>query len=208
MPDALKLGFGPFAAPAKGVLIVFCDDGLKFGPATAKALGRAADLVTRAAKAERFTGKSGTALELVAPAGLKAARLVVVGAGKAAELKPQDFVKLGGVAMGKVPASASEATMFAELPGGALSAAQAADLALGMRLRAYAFDRYKTKRKEGEEPPASPQRHHRGRRCRRGAQGLTARARPSPTAWSWRAISSTSRPTCSIRKNSPAAPAR
>ena len=32
MPDALKLGFGPFAAPAKGVFIVFCDDALKFGP--------------------------------------------------------------------------------------------------------------------------------------------------------------------------------
>ena len=31
MTDALKLGFGPFAAPGKGVLVVFCDDGLKFG---------------------------------------------------------------------------------------------------------------------------------------------------------------------------------
>ncbi len=65
MSDALKLGFGPFAAPAKGVLIVFCDDALKFGPATGKALGSAAGLVARAAKAERFTGKSGSALELI-----------------------------------------------------------------------------------------------------------------------------------------------
>ena len=56
MTDALKLGFGPLKAPAKGVLIVFCDDALKFGPATAKALGAAADLVARAAKTERFTG--------------------------------------------------------------------------------------------------------------------------------------------------------
>jgi leucyl aminopeptidase len=66
MPDPLKLGFGPFAVPAKlgasGVLIVFCDDGLKFGPATRKALGPAAGLVARAAKAESFTGKSGAAL--------------------------------------------------------------------------------------------------------------------------------------------------
>ena len=38
MPDALKLGFSPFAAAPKGVLLVFCDDRLKFGPATAKAL--------------------------------------------------------------------------------------------------------------------------------------------------------------------------
>src|ERR1700690_976474 len=71
MSHALKLGFAPFAAPAKmgpsGVLIVFCDDGLEFGPATAKALGTAAGLVARAAKAERFTGKSGSALEPSVP---------------------------------------------------------------------------------------------------------------------------------------------
>ena len=156
--DALKLGFAPFAAPAKigasGVLVVFCDDGLKFGPATAKALGAAAGLVARAAKAERFTGKNGSALELVVPEGLKVARLVVIGAGKPASLKPKDLLKLGGLAMGKVPIAASEATVFAELPGGALKAEQAADLALGVALRAYAFDRYKTKRKDDEKPPA------------------------------------------------------
>jgi leucyl aminopeptidase len=35
-----------------------------------------------------------------------------------------------------------------------MRAEQAADLAQGVRLRAYAFDRYKTKRKEEEKPPA------------------------------------------------------
>jgi leucyl aminopeptidase len=163
MTDALKLGFAPFAAPAKmgpsGILIVFCDDGLKFGPATAKALGAAAGLVARAAKAERFTGKSGTALELIVPEGLKVARLVVIGAGKVsgsktAGLEQKDLLKLGGLAMGKLPLAASEGTVFAELPGGALKAEQAADLAQGVRLRAYAFDRYKTKRKDDEKPPA------------------------------------------------------
>ena len=39
MTDALRLGFGPFTAPAKGVLVVFCDEGLRFGPATRRALG-------------------------------------------------------------------------------------------------------------------------------------------------------------------------
>jgi len=154
MPDALKLGFGPFAAPAKGVFIVFCGEGLRFGPATSKALGAVASLVARAGKAERFAGKSGSSLALIMPAGLKAGRLVVIGVGKAADLQRQDFVKFGGMAMGKLPTSASEACVFAELPGGPMSAEQAADLAQGVRLRAYAFDRYKTKRKEDEKPPA------------------------------------------------------
>jgi leucyl aminopeptidase len=155
MTNALKLGFGPFAAPAKGVLIVFCDDSLKFGLATRKVLGSAEDLIARAAKAERFTGKKNSALELVVPTGLKAARLVVLGIGKASELNPKEFLKLGGLAMGKLPSSASDATIFAELPGGAMKPEQSADLAQGVSLRAYAFDRYKTKRKDDEKPPST-----------------------------------------------------
>jgi len=154
MTDAFKLGFGPFTAPAKGVLVIFCDEGLKFGPATRKALGSAADQIARAAKAERFTGKKNSTLELIIPAGLKAERLMVIGLGKTAELKPKDFLKLGGLATGKLPASASDTTVFAEVPGGAMKSEQAADLAQGARLRAYAFDRYKTKRKDDEKPPA------------------------------------------------------
>jgi leucyl aminopeptidase len=154
MSDALKLGFAPFTIPARGVLIVFCGEGLRFGTATAKALGSAAGLVVRAAKAERFNGKNGTALELIMPEGLQVARLVVIGAGKTAGLAQKDLLKLGGIAMGKLPLTASEATMFADLSGVTLKAEQAADLALGAMLRAYVFDRYKTKRKEDEPPPA------------------------------------------------------
>jgi leucyl aminopeptidase len=155
MSDALKVGFAPFSAPAKGVLVLFCDDQLKFGAAAAKALEGAADLVTRAAAADRFTGKSGTALDLVAPDGIKASRLIIIGTGKD-EGKARDFVKLGGTVMGKVPASATEVQIFADLANAPVRAEQAADLALGVRLRAYAFDRYKTKRKEGEDKPARP----------------------------------------------------
>ncbi len=155
MTDAFKLGFGPFATPAKGVVVVFAEDGVKLGPATRKALGPAAELVARAAKAERFTGKKNSALDLIAPAGLKAARLIVIGVGKSAEFKPKDFLKLGGLATGKLPNSASDATVFAELSGGAMKPEQAADLAQGARLRAYAFDRYKTKSKDDEKFPAA-----------------------------------------------------
>ena len=154
MSDALKLAFSPFAAPAKGVFVVFCDGGLKFGPATAKAIAPAAGLVARAGKAENFTGKSGTALELAVPEGLNVSRLVVIGAGDTKGLEQKDLLKLGGLAMGKLPVAAAEATVFAELPGRALKATQAADLAQGIVLRAYAFDRYKTKRKDDEKPPA------------------------------------------------------
>jgi leucyl aminopeptidase len=157
MTDARKPGFTRFAPPSKGVLVLFCEEGLKFGRASRAALQPTGDLVRRAAAADRFTGKSGKALDIVAPTGLAATRLLILGVGKAAKLKAQDFVKLGGTAMGKLPSQTGEVTIFAELGGGALRPEQAADLALGTQLRTYAFDRYKTKRKEGEEPPVKAQ---------------------------------------------------
>ncbi len=59
MPDAVKVGFIPFSAAPRGILVVFCDDSLKFGAATRKALGVAASLVARAAATNQFKGKSG-----------------------------------------------------------------------------------------------------------------------------------------------------
>ncbi|HTV37363.1 MAG TPA: leucyl aminopeptidase [Xanthobacteraceae bacterium] len=158
MPDVLKLGFASFGR-VRGVLVVFCAENLKFGPATKKALSPVEQLARRAAAADRFTGKNGSTLDIVAPAGLDLPRLVVVGTGKESELTSQDIVKLGGIAMGKIPAAAAEATIFAEFAEGALKPEQVADLALGVRLRAYSFDRYKTKRKEGEERAAKVEIH-------------------------------------------------
>ncbi len=135
----------------RGVLVTFCAEGLKFGPTTQKALSPIGDLLRRAAAADRFTGKNGSTLDIIAPSGLNLPRLVVVGTGKERELKDRDLVRLSGVAMGKVPAAAPQATILAEFAAGALKGDQIADLALGVRLRAYTFDRYKTKRKEGEE---------------------------------------------------------
>lgn len=47
MSDAIKVGFVPLAAAPRGILVVFCDDSLKVGPATAKALGAANEVVKR-----------------------------------------------------------------------------------------------------------------------------------------------------------------
>src|SRR3954452_8386241 len=151
MSDAIKVGFVPLSAAVRGIMVVFCDDGLKLGPATAKALGGATELVKRAATAAAFKGKSGAALDILAPEGVKATRLIVIGAGKAAGLKANDFLKFGGVAASKLPAGAAAMTVMAELPNGAMTSEQAVAIVSGLRLRTYKFDRYKTKKKDGEE---------------------------------------------------------
>jgi leucyl aminopeptidase len=151
MPDAVKVGFVPFSTAARGVLVVFCDDKLKFGPATSKTLGVAADMVGRVAKANQFEGKSASTLDILAPQGLAASRLIVVGTGKLSGLKDNDYLKLGGAVAGKLRAGNGAVTIIAELPSGAMEPRQSAAIASGLRLRAYKFDRYKTKKKDGED---------------------------------------------------------
>jgi leucyl aminopeptidase len=152
MPD-LKISFTSFDR-TRGVLVVFCAEGLKFGPATQKILSAISDHVRRAGAVDRFTGKSGSTLNIIAPTGLNAPRVVVVGIGKERDLKDRDLVRLGGVAIGGVPGAATQATIVTEFAAGALKGDQIASLVFGVRLRAYRFDRYKTKPKEGEERAA------------------------------------------------------
>ncbi|MGD9920559.1 MAG: leucyl aminopeptidase [Pseudorhodoplanes sp.] len=153
MAGGLKVGFSSYSAPSKGVLIVFAGTDLAFGSATRTLLAPTGDFVSRAAAADGFKGKSGTALDLIAPQGLKVSRLIVVGVGAEAGAEPGDMVKLGGLAFGRAPAVAAEVAIAAEFPDRALTPDQAADLALGATLRAYAFDRYKTKKKDAEPAP-------------------------------------------------------
>jgi leucyl aminopeptidase len=150
MAAALKPGFVPFTS-WHGVLILFCGENLKFGPASRRIVSRMGKTLRRAAAADRFTGKSGSSLDVIAPAGLEVPRLVVVGTGKDTAPSSRDLVKLGGAAMAKLPGAAAVATIVAELGSGALKPDQVAELALGARLRAYTFDLYKTKRKNDEE---------------------------------------------------------
>jgi leucyl aminopeptidase len=155
MPDAIKVGFVPLSAAARGVLVLLSDESLGFGPAARKALGGAAATVKRAATAAGFKGKSGAALDILAPQGLKADRLLVIGTGKAGGLKPEDYIKIGGTIAGKLSAASGQVTLLAELPAGAVGAEHAAAIAAGLRLRAYRFDRYKTKKKDDDKALAA-----------------------------------------------------
>lgn len=154
MPDAVKVGFVPFSAAPRGILVVFCDETLKVGRAASKALGASAAIVKRASAANRFKGKSAATLDILAPEGLKVDRLIVVGAGKASALKDSDFLKFGGVLAGKIRGAGGAVTIVAELPSEAMSPDQTALFASGIRLRAYKFDRYKTRKKDGDDTAA------------------------------------------------------
>lgn len=151
MSDAVKVGFVPFSAAPRGVLVVFSDETMKFGPATQKALGKAVETVKRAAAASKFKGKSGSALDILAPEGLKLDRLIVAGTGKKGDLTPEDYIKIGGATIGRLKSNVEAVTILAELPDGPMQPDQISAIAAGIRLRAYRFDRYKTKKKDEDK---------------------------------------------------------
>ena len=108
-----------------------------------------AGVYARAAKVAKFTGKSMSTLDIVAPHGSEADRIVVVGLGKADALTGHDWLKAGGKATGLLK-GADKATVFLDVDGLAISPKAAADFVLGMLLRAYKFDSYKTKKKKND----------------------------------------------------------
>ncbi len=157
MAEAPKISIAELKTPVTGILVVITDENLDFGSAAKAALNPSGDLVQRVAKIEKFTGKRNKILSLAAPSGLKLEHLMVAGVGKAKEMKAEDWLKLGGSIAGRLPAGARNVTVLAQLSGGKPEADDAAQIALGMKLRAYKFDRYKTKKKSGEDDePKTP----------------------------------------------------
>ncbi|WP_341989533.1 leucyl aminopeptidase [Azorhizobium sp. AG788] len=155
MSEPVTISFAKHGAAPSGVLLVLTDETLGFGKETQKLLKPVLDFVARAMEADRFKGKLGGALDLIAPEGLPVSRLVVLGLGKVAELKSTDYLRLGGIAAGKLPAGTTAAMLVADLPTGKFSPDAAAEIALGARLRSYKFDRYKTRKKDDETDPVA-----------------------------------------------------
>ena len=150
MSDSLQISFVAFAAPSAGAMVVFAGASSKLGARTTEALAGAGALVGPAAETLAFTAKTMSAMDLVRPAGLAAERLLVVGTAAKKGDKPLDFFALGGFVAGKLPKTKAIQILF-EAPEDAWDAAAAADFALGFRLRAYKFTKYKTKKAESDE---------------------------------------------------------
>src|SRR5262252_5876273 len=157
MSEPLEIQFASLAAAPTGTLVLLA--GAEFAlAATARGLDeRTKGAVSKAARAADFTGKAKTSIELLAPVGIDAPRLLVMGAGRPS--KELDRLLLGGYALSQINARKGEAaSLIADVPdtGEASADLLAADLAFGALLRSYAFKKYRTTRKAedgGEDEP-------------------------------------------------------
>ncbi len=137
------------AAPIGAAIVVLRGEGAEAGAAERALEQRMAGGIARALAAARFTGAAGQTAEMLAPHGLDASRLVVIGTGKdepSAELAMEQAAGLAWKAAGASGAPA----MRLELPGASADLAAAA--AFGLTLAGYRFDRYRTKEPAEKKP--------------------------------------------------------
>lgn len=167
LPVQTEPAAGPVAgkaAPLETLAILMGRD-FALGAATLRLIGEEGlALIKKAAATVNFKGKALTALDLVAPSGLACGRLLVVGTGSNGNADdgkdkpltdlwsgPSEYASLGGFVMGKLGRKAAAAIAF-DPPHPPKDLVQAAaEFMLGIRLRQYRFDLYKTKTKDEEE---------------------------------------------------------
>ena len=146
-----------FVAPSNvtaGAWVVGAAEGAALLPAAVRADKASGGALSRALKVSRFTGKSGQMLEVLAPAGIAASRLLLVGMGKPETLDEKGLETLGAQIVARLYAGGeTSASLEMEVPKGAKvkKAEAAAHLAFGARLRSYAFDKYRTRNLEDYE---------------------------------------------------------
>jgi leucyl aminopeptidase len=149
----LEFVAGETAAGAGGALALMAYDGSPLAdPAVAaqaaldQAMGGA---LTRARAGARFAASPGQVLDLIAPSGVDAARVLLIGAGGQGSLDGSIVEALGANAYNAVKTS-GVSTLVLRLPG--VAPEIAARAGLGARLAAYRFDRYRTTEKPEKKP--------------------------------------------------------
>ncbi|MCB1423105.1 MAG: leucyl aminopeptidase [Nitratireductor sp.] len=110
--------------------------------------------LTQAIRVAEFDGKAGALINVLVPAqGID--RVLIVGLGKPEEWNEETWLKAGGKVFAAVGKSTS-LTIATDLDGDrkALTAEEAAGVAMGATLRAYDFDAYRTKKKDEKKKVA------------------------------------------------------
>jgi leucyl aminopeptidase len=141
----LDITFAKSALPKAGSLVLLVDDALSadlLQDADEATLGA----VTRAFAAAEFRGKPGTSCTILAP-GAGLTRIVAIGIGAAEQLSAKIAEEAGGAAY-----AALTRELGTCIAAGGLTPELAASVAMGLALRSYRFDKYRTTQKPEDKP--------------------------------------------------------
>ena len=135
-------------AGATAALAVLAHEGAALSPEAKAANEATGGALARAIAGGRFTGAKGQTLDVVAPHGLEAARLVLVGVDGSGAVEPE-AVETAAASAYQAIKTTGVTELVLKLGADAESAARAA---FGARLAAYRFDKYRTTEKAEKKP--------------------------------------------------------
>lgn len=153
MSQNLTIKTENLSAKSAGTLVIYASGGPKLAGEGKKLWDKTGLDLAKLSATAKFTGKQGQVLDILAPANSTADRLLVLGAGKSgddAAKSPTGFRDRGGSLMAKLQAAKTgKATII--LDSDEMDAHAIAEIAAGLRLRHYKFDKYKSnKNKDGD----------------------------------------------------------
>lgn len=147
MAPTPKIRFEALAEPTRGTVVLLVGKDLAFGEIGRKLDERFDGRLTRAAQAAKFKGQPGKTLEILAPGG-DIDRVVLLGIDW--NDPERSLSAVGGQASGAAFARPGDITVVVDREN-KVEREQAGEIALGVLLRTYSFDRYKTKKDEEDE---------------------------------------------------------
>ncbi len=151
----MKLNFVKPEVPKAGAVVVAVLEGRKLSPGATMIDRAAGGVLARAIAASRFKGGAEDALTVLAPQGLSVSRVLLLGLGKPDKIDRHAVERFGGRLVAQLQTSGEgEASVLVDtITGSPLGAPEmAALIAHGARLRAWRFDKYRTKEKPEEKP--------------------------------------------------------
>ncbi|MGH6719675.1 MAG: leucyl aminopeptidase [Alphaproteobacteria bacterium] len=151
----MKIAFAETVPDDADTIVVGVLEDKALTPSAQRLDSLAGAALTRAMGSGRFTGAKDQMLDVAAPAGVGAARVVLAGLGKAAALGDQAMANWGGAIAARLnTAGAKHAAIHVDAIAEAKSrpGEHAALTGMGARLRAYRFDAYRTKPKPEDKP--------------------------------------------------------
>lgn len=154
MTNRPEIQFAPLSAELEPTCVVLAGEDMALSARGRELDQRASGAIMKAAEAAHYKGKKKSTLELLAPGRIGVSRLLLLGTGKTGDLNENDWVTLGGAAVGAISARKSKsASLIAEAPhsAGLRPEALAALLAFGAALRHYEFSKYQTKKKPDDD---------------------------------------------------------
>ena len=148
MTDRLEITFAPLNKRTDAVTGLIVGEGLHLGSAGSGFNDTSKGSISKAIEAAEFKGRTKQTVEILAPTGLDIKRLILIGCGKPAEKSQNDWVMLGGAALGSLIARKCEtASLIVEIDDSTEETASeiAAMVAQGALLRHYTFRKYLTR---------------------------------------------------------------